>query len=106
MSLSASTDRTDASTPERIMEPAIWGGRLFKGSWYTASSKIEVLEPATGETLGWVGESQPEDLPDLVRHAAAAQEKWMHPEPQFIDQPVLNQGMGQTPEAVLDDVLT
>ena len=53
-----------------------WSGKLFYGSWVASRSIIKVREPATGEVLGEVGESQPEDVPLVVKRARDAQSEW------------------------------
>jgi len=53
-----------------------WSGKLFYGSWVASRSIIKVREPATGEVLGEVGESQPEDVPLVVKRARDAQSAW------------------------------
>jgi len=58
------------------LDVARWRGKLFYGEWVPARSTIAVREPATGESLGEVGESQPEDLKSVVARAQAAQGGW------------------------------
>jgi benzaldehyde dehydrogenase (NAD) len=53
-----------------------WSGKLFYGSWVASRSIIKVREPATGGLLGEVGESQPEDVPLVVKRARDAQSAW------------------------------
>jgi len=53
-----------------------WSGKLFYGSWVASRSIIKVHEPATGDVLGEVGESQPEDVPLVVKRARDAQSAW------------------------------
>lgn len=53
-----------------------WEGKLFYGEWRAARTTLTVREPATGETLGQVGESQPEDLKEVVARAKDAQAGW------------------------------
>ena len=53
-----------------------WSGKLFYGSWVASRSIIKVHEPATGGVLGEVGESQPEDVPLVVKRARDAQSAW------------------------------
>lgn len=59
-----------------LLEPSRWSGKLFYGEWGTASAKLLVREPATGETLGEVGESRPEDVKAVVARAQGAQREW------------------------------
>jgi benzaldehyde dehydrogenase (NAD) len=60
----------------QLLEPSRWSGKLFYGEWRPASAKIVVREPATGEALGEVGESRPEDVSTVVARAQAAQREW------------------------------
>lgn len=67
---------TDASVPSPLLDPRPWTGNVFCGTWRPGSARIAVKEPATGELLGEVGESQPGDLHDHVSTAQAAQAAW------------------------------
>lgn len=70
-SLTSAVDNTP-----KLLEPSRWNGKLFNGEWTTAKSKIVVREPATGEILGEVGESKPEDVAAVVARAQVAQREW------------------------------
>jgi benzaldehyde dehydrogenase (NAD) len=64
------------STSATLLDPGLWKGRIFSGSWRAAATSIAVKEPATGELLGEVGESQPGEIEEHVAGALAAQASW------------------------------
>jgi len=74
--MSAPTIRTADNTVRNLLDPQIWAGRVFAGTWRAASTALAVKEPATGELLGEVGESHPHDLAEVVALARAAQPAW------------------------------
>lgn len=59
-----------------LLETDRWHGKAFHGEWVQVAAKIDVREPATGEKLGEVGESRPDELPAVVARAQAAQAEW------------------------------
>jgi benzaldehyde dehydrogenase (NAD) len=65
-----------ASSSSRLLDPRSWSGKTFAGTWRAAATRITVKEPATGESLGEVGESQPSELEALVAQARSAQASW------------------------------
>ena len=68
----AGADRAVAT----LLDSAHWSGNVYTGAWRRSDSTITVREPATGEVLGVVGESQPADLAAVVATARAAQGPW------------------------------
>ena len=60
----------------RLLDAARWSNKLFNGNWTEATTSITVREPATGDELGQVGESRPQDIDKIVERAAAAQAAW------------------------------
>jgi benzaldehyde dehydrogenase (NAD) len=73
---SAEKSPTAASQQASLLDPDIWTGKLFCGEWLHAKTTITVREPATGETLGIVGESQPSEMEAVVARARAAPVEW------------------------------
>lgn len=65
-----------AAASSTLLNSNYWGGKVFSGEWTTTASTITVREPATGEVLGQVGESQPADIAKLVPRVSAAQAQW------------------------------
>jgi benzaldehyde dehydrogenase (NAD) len=65
-----------APRTSKLLDASRWGSRVFSGEWTSAGSTLVVREPATGEILGEVGESQPADMEALVNRVSAAQIKW------------------------------
>jgi benzaldehyde dehydrogenase (NAD) len=60
-----------------FLDPATWTGRIFLNGWRTGSGGVrEVIEPATGQTLGRVGVAAPQDVALAAEKAAAAQRAW------------------------------
>jgi benzaldehyde dehydrogenase (NAD) len=59
-----------------LSDEASWGGCLFDGSWRAASSRIQIVEPATGNILAHVGEACEKDVADIVGRASIAQRDW------------------------------
>lgn len=54
-----------------------WHSRIFTGSWTEAAGgAYDVIEPATGETLGAVGSATASDVLAAATRAAAAQKDW------------------------------
>jgi benzaldehyde dehydrogenase (NAD) len=61
-----------------FLDPAQWQGKIFVGgSWVTGSGGVgEVIEPATGDSLGQIGLADAADLARAAESAAAAQWEW------------------------------
>jgi len=60
-----------------FLDPATWTGRIFLNGWRTGSGGVrEVIEPATGHTLGRVGVAAPKDVALAAEQAAVAQRAW------------------------------
>lgn len=60
-----------------LLDPSQWKGNLFNGQWVPASGgKLEVREPATGETLAEVGQANANDVEVAIKHAVVAQKQW------------------------------
>src|SRR5262249_24147167 len=56
------------------LEPSRWNGRIFSDAWAEARGGVhEVLEKATGASLGKVGIANPADIAAAAAAAAAAQ---------------------------------
>jgi benzaldehyde dehydrogenase (NAD) len=64
-----------------VMGRDLWDRRLFSGGWVEAQGgTIEILEPATGNVLGEVGNASPADVRHAAARASAAQKEWAaHP---------------------------
>lgn len=76
---SKSTSRADNASntvKSRLLDAGPWRGKVFAGEWLESPATITVREPATGEELGRVGESQPADIQKLVVRTSAAQAAW------------------------------
>lgn len=64
-----------ASIAEFIDEQR-WKARFYPGTWQSAESAMQVLEPATGERLATVGITAAEDVARAGRLASQAQPLW------------------------------
>ncbi|MGF6547421.1 benzaldehyde dehydrogenase [Paraburkholderia youngii] len=53
-----------------------WHGKIFNGEWITAFGALEVIEPASGQSLHQVGKATLRDVAIAVREARAAQRLW------------------------------
>jgi benzaldehyde dehydrogenase (NAD) len=59
------------------LEPSRWNGRIFAGAWTDARGGVhDVVEKATGASLGKVGIANPADITAAAAAAAAAQPAW------------------------------
>jgi benzaldehyde dehydrogenase (NAD) len=52
------------------------GGRIYSSGWQQVPGRLEVEEPATGETLAEVGAATRDDVFEAATKAAAAQPAW------------------------------
>lgn len=60
-----------------LMNTAIWEKKVFTGQWVDGSgTPFQVVEPATGHTLGHVGTATRADIDDACARGAAAQQSW------------------------------
>jgi len=59
-----------------LLGEATWQGKLFNGGWVACANVVDVVEPATGETLGQVGLASGQDVATATKRAAAAQAGW------------------------------
>lgn len=54
-----------------------WHEKIFTGTWTAGSGETyDVIEPATGETLGRLGAASADDVTAAAKRAAAAQKEW------------------------------
>src|SRR5260370_29363595 len=74
--MNTATTTTSPSQAPALLERQLWTGRIFSGEWRQAPTTIAVREPATGELIGEVGESQPNDLGKIVVRAQTGQAAW------------------------------
>jgi benzaldehyde dehydrogenase (NAD) len=60
-----------------LLDPAVWTGKLFSGGWVTpAGGDYPVVEPATGDELGRLGQADATDVAGATARAAEAQPAW------------------------------
>ncbi|MEO3824387.1 benzaldehyde dehydrogenase [Actinomadura sp. B10D3] len=60
-----------------LLDPGIWTGKIFDGGWTAGDGGVyDVTEPATGGTLGTLGQASANDVARAARSAAAAQPDW------------------------------
>ena len=59
-----------------------WHEKIFTGTWTAGSGETyDVIEPATGETLGRLGAASADDVNAAATRAAAAQRQWARTTP-------------------------
>jgi benzaldehyde dehydrogenase (NAD) len=60
-----------------LLDSKTWTGRIFLSGWRAGSGGVrDVIEPATGRTIGQVGVATPADVALAAQKAAAAQRSW------------------------------
>ncbi|MBE1536297.1 benzaldehyde dehydrogenase [Actinomadura algeriensis] len=60
-----------------LLDPGVWTGKIFDGGWVAgAGGGYDVVEPATGDTLGVLGRADAADVARAAAAAAAAQRDW------------------------------
>ncbi|MFI0408973.1 benzaldehyde dehydrogenase [Actinomadura sp. 3N508] len=60
-----------------LLDPGVWTGKIFDGGWTAAAGGVyDVTEPATGETLGTLGQASAADVQRAAEAAASAQRDW------------------------------
>ncbi|WP_111768748.1 benzaldehyde dehydrogenase [Nakamurella deserti] len=63
--------------PTTLLDAAAWSGRIKSGTWTAGGGGTgDVIEPATGRTLGMVGLASEDDVRRAARTAAEAQRAW------------------------------
>ncbi|WP_342619311.1 benzaldehyde dehydrogenase [Rhodoferax sp. GW822-FHT02A01] len=62
---------------EHIASQAPWKGKIYSNGWTSAAGGVhDIVEPATGDVLGSVGQANAEDVDQAARSAQAARSKW------------------------------
>jgi len=59
-----------------LLQSDLWDGKIYVGGWRDGGSTYVVVEPATGETLGSLGQASPDDVLRAAQEASAAQKSW------------------------------
>lgn len=60
-----------------LMDQHIWEGKIFNGDWVASTGgQYAVVEPATGNQLGVVGQASLDDVRQAAGQAAEAQKAW------------------------------
>ncbi len=60
-----------------LLEDGVWRAKIWTGAWTDgAGGTYEVVEPATGDSLGAVGRAEPADVAAAGARAAEAQRGW------------------------------
>ena len=66
-----------------LLDPAAWAGKIFIDGWREGSAGVQsVIEPATGQTLGSIGNASAGDVDRAAASAAQAQVAWMAKKPE------------------------
>lgn len=61
---------------QAFLPAAVWSGKQFDGQWRPGEGVQEVIEPATGKSLGALALAGPEQIARSAAAAAAAQPDW------------------------------
>ncbi|HET9111586.1 MAG TPA: aldehyde dehydrogenase family protein, partial [Ktedonobacterales bacterium] len=65
------------ATTTTLMDPQLWTGKIFNGEWVASTGgKYNVIEPATGATIGSIGVASTEDVRRAAERASEAQRAW------------------------------
>jgi benzaldehyde dehydrogenase (NAD) len=60
-----------------LLDDGAWQGKIWTGSWTDGSGgTYDAVEPATGDTLGAVGQATPADVTSAAARAVEAQKAW------------------------------
>src|SRR5947207_5731520 len=60
-----------------LMDAQVWSGKIFNGDWIAPTGgEYQVVEPATGNTLGVIGHASVDDVRRAADRAAEAQKAW------------------------------
>src|SRR5438552_16238232 len=60
-----------------LMDTETWSVKIFKGEWITpGAGTYPVIEPASGNQLGVMGQASADDVRHAASHAAEAQKTW------------------------------
>lgn len=60
-----------------LLDTQEWEKKIFTGQWVEGNgAPSQVLEPATGQTLGHIGIATPADIDEACAHANAVQKDW------------------------------
>lgn len=59
-----------------LLTPASWAGRINIGGWIPGAGMLDVVEPATGNSLGTVGAASADDVAHAAAQGMEAQRAW------------------------------
>lgn len=59
-----------------FLDPAVWAGNVFDGTWRGGTTTAETTEPATGQVLGTIGLVNADDIAEAGRTALIGQRDW------------------------------
>ena len=61
---------------ENLLNEDDWTGKIYSDGWVDAPETIEIIEPATGESLGVAGVANAASVAAATKSAAKAQRAW------------------------------
>ncbi len=65
------------TTSVGFLDPSTWSGHIFSGGeWAAGSGEYDVVEPATGESIGRLGSASGDDVRRAAKRAREAQRDW------------------------------
>ncbi|MBN3843684.1 aldehyde dehydrogenase family protein, partial [Burkholderia sp. Ac-20349] len=67
----------DSSNNTALFDAALWHGKTFNGRWHASPHVADVIEPATGNTLGRIGVADGAAVADAAVAAHRAQRAWI-----------------------------
>jgi benzaldehyde dehydrogenase (NAD) len=60
-----------------LLDDGAWQGKIWTGAWTDGSGgTYDAVEPATGQTIGAVGQATPADVSTAAARAVEAQKSW------------------------------
>ncbi len=67
---------SSTSTNTALFDADVWRGKTFNGRWHASAHAADVIEPATGNTLGRIGLADSAAIADASAAAHRAQPAW------------------------------
>jgi benzaldehyde dehydrogenase (NAD) len=72
-----------AAIVDRFLDPEVWNAKIYTDQWVEGSEKpIDIIEPATGQSLGQTGMASAEDIFAAAKRSAVVQKEWAAKRPE------------------------
>ena len=62
--------------PATLLDASLWTGKLFSGEWRLGTAEANIVEPATGGSLGRIGMADAGLIGEAAAIARQAQVEW------------------------------